>query len=51
LRSALGLAHLFINSGRETAGSDLLTRALIDLDTGQDFPEIEQAKKLFGQIR
>ena len=51
LRSALGLAHLFINSGRETAGSDLLTRALIDLDTGQDLPEIEQAKKLFGQIR
>ena len=51
LRSALGLTHLFINSGRETAGSDLLTRALIDLDTGQDLPEIEQAKKLFGQIR
>ena len=26
LRSALGLARLFINSGRETAGSDLLTQ-------------------------
>jgi tetratricopeptide (TPR) repeat protein len=51
LRSAFGLAHLFINSGRETAGSDVLTRALIDLDTGQDLREIEQAKKLLGQIR
>ena len=51
LRSAFGLAHLFINSGREAAGSDVLTRALIDLDTGQDLPEIEQAKKLFRQIR
>jgi hypothetical protein len=29
----------------------VLTRALIDLDTGQDLPEIEQAKKLLGQIR
>jgi predicted ATPase len=51
LRSAIGLAHLFISSGRETAGSDVLTRALIDLDTGQDLPEIEQAKKLLRQIR
>jgi class 3 adenylate cyclase/tetratricopeptide (TPR) repeat protein len=51
LRSALGLAHLFINSGRETAGFDVITRALIDLDPGQDLREIEQAKKLFGQIR
>ena len=51
LRSALGLAHLFINSGRETAGSDVITRALIDLDPGQDLREIEQAKRLFGQIR
>jgi len=50
LRSALGLAHLCINDGREAAGSDVLTRALIDLDTGQDLPEIEQAKKLFRQI-
>ncbi|HMM91955.1 adenylate/guanylate cyclase domain-containing protein [Bradyrhizobium sp.] len=50
LRSALGLAHLFMNDGRETAGSDVLTRALIDLDTGQDLPEIEQAKKLFRQV-
>jgi predicted ATPase len=51
LRGALGLAHLFINSGREAAGSDVLTRALIDLDTGQDLCEVEQAKKLFRQIR
>lgn len=51
LRGALALAHLFINNGREAAGSDVLTRALIDLDTGQDLPEIEQAKKLLGQIR
>jgi class 3 adenylate cyclase/tetratricopeptide (TPR) repeat protein len=51
LRSALGLAHLFIDSGREAAGSDVLTRALIDLDTGQDLREVEQAKKLFRQIR
>jgi tetratricopeptide (TPR) repeat protein len=51
LRSALGLAHLFINSGREAAGSDVLTRALIDLDAGQDLCEVEQAKKLFRQIR
>ena len=51
LRSALGLAHLFINNGRETAGFDVISRALIDLDTGQDLCEIEQAKKLFGQIR
>jgi tetratricopeptide (TPR) repeat protein len=51
LRGALRLAHLLINNGRETAGSDVLTRALIDLDTGQDLPEIEQAKKLLRQIR
>jgi class 3 adenylate cyclase/tetratricopeptide (TPR) repeat protein len=51
LRSALGLARLFVNNGRETAGSDVLTRALIELDTAQDLPEIEQAKKLFRQIR
>ncbi|WFU16058.1 adenylate/guanylate cyclase domain-containing protein [Bradyrhizobium sp. CB3481] len=51
LRGALGLAHLFRDDGREAAGSDVLTRALIDLDTGQDLAEIEQAKKLLRQIR
>jgi class 3 adenylate cyclase/tetratricopeptide (TPR) repeat protein len=50
LRSAIGLARLYINSGREAAGSDVLVRALVDLDTVQDLPEIEQAKKLFGKI-
>ncbi|MCA6118121.1 AAA family ATPase [Bradyrhizobium sp. WSM 1738] len=47
LRSAIGLAHLCINSGREAAGSEALARALIDFDEGQELPEIEQAKKLF----
>jgi predicted ATPase len=51
LRSALGLAHLFISNGRETAGSDVLTRALIDLDTGQDLAEIKQARELFRRLR
>ena len=51
LRSALGLAHLYASNGRGTAGSDVLTRALIDLDTAQDLPEIQQAKQLFRQIR
>lgn len=51
LRSAIGLARLFIDSGREASASDLLTSALVDLDTGQDLPEIEQAKKLFSRVR
>jgi class 3 adenylate cyclase/tetratricopeptide (TPR) repeat protein len=50
LRSALGLAHLYASNGRGTAGSDVLTRALIDFDTAQDLPEIQQAKQLFRQI-
>jgi predicted ATPase len=45
LRAAIGLAHLSISSGREA--SDVLTRALIDLDPAQELPELEQAKKLF----
>lgn len=47
LRGAIGLARLFICSGREAAGSDVLTRALMHLDPARDLPELEQAKKLF----
>ena len=51
LRSALGLARLYIKSGRAAAVSDVLAPVLVDFDTGQDLPEIEEAKKLFAQIR
>jgi class 3 adenylate cyclase len=46
LRSALGLARLRINDGRAAAVSELLAPVLVDFDTGQDLPEIEQAEKL-----
>ncbi|MFG3597677.1 hypothetical protein [Bradyrhizobium sp. RDI18] len=51
LRSAIGLARLCINNGRETAGSEVVARALVDFETGQDLPEIEQAKKLLRKSR
>ncbi|MEH2592295.1 adenylate/guanylate cyclase domain-containing protein [Bradyrhizobium sp. AZCC 1721] len=51
LRSAIGLARLCINNGREAAGSEVVARALVDFETGQDFPEIEQAKKLLRKSR
>ncbi|OCK62442.1 adenylate/guanylate cyclase domain-containing protein [Bradyrhizobium sp. LMTR 3] len=50
LRSAIGLARLCINNGREAAGSEVVARALVDFETGQDLPEIEQAKELLEKI-
>ena len=46
LRSALGLARLRIKDGRAAAVSEVLAPALVDFDTGQDLPEIEEAEKL-----
>jgi class 3 adenylate cyclase len=51
LRSALGLARLRINDGRAAAVSELLAPVLVDFDTGQDLPEIEQAEKLLRHRR
>ncbi|WP_213288773.1 adenylate/guanylate cyclase domain-containing protein [Bradyrhizobium sp. sGM-13] len=51
LRGAIGLARLCISNGRETAGSEVVARALVDFETGQDLPEIEQAKKLLRKSR
>ncbi len=46
LRGALGLARLYITDGRAAAVSEVLAPALVDFDTGQDLPEIEEAEKL-----
>ena len=49
LRSALGLARLRIKDGRAAAVSEVLAPVLVDFDTGQDLPEIEEAEKLLRQ--
>jgi class 3 adenylate cyclase/tetratricopeptide (TPR) repeat protein/ABC-type transport system involved in cytochrome c biogenesis ATPase subunit len=46
LRGALGLARLYITDGRAAAVSEVLAPVLVDFDTGQDLPEIEEAEKL-----
>ena len=46
LRGALGLARLYITNGRAAAVSEVLAPVLVDFDTGQDLPEIEEAEKL-----
>jgi predicted ATPase len=46
LRSALGLARLYSANGRGESISEVLAPVLVDFDTGQDLPEIEEAKKL-----
>jgi class 3 adenylate cyclase/tetratricopeptide (TPR) repeat protein len=50
LRGALGLARLYITDGRAAAVSEVLAPALVDFDTGQDLPEIEEAEKLLKQM-
>jgi class 3 adenylate cyclase/tetratricopeptide (TPR) repeat protein len=51
LRSALGLARLYISNGRAEPVSDLLGPVLVDFDAGQDLPEIEEAEKLLRHRR
>ena len=46
LRGALGLARLYVRDGRRAAVSEVLAPVLVDFDTGQDLPEIEEAEKL-----
>jgi len=46
LRAALGLARLYSANGRAAAASDVLAPALVDFDTSQDLPEIEEARRL-----
>ena len=46
LRGALGLARLYITSGRAEAVSKVLAPVLVDFDRGQDLPEIEEAGRL-----
>jgi class 3 adenylate cyclase/tetratricopeptide (TPR) repeat protein len=46
LRSALGLARLYMTSGRAEAVSRVLAPVLVDFDAGQDLPEIEEAERL-----
>jgi class 3 adenylate cyclase/tetratricopeptide (TPR) repeat protein/ABC-type transport system involved in cytochrome c biogenesis ATPase subunit len=46
LRGALGLARLYGTSGRAEAVSEVLAPVLVDFDTGQDLPEIQEAEKL-----
>jgi len=46
LRSALGLARLYIRHGRAEAVSDVLRPVLVDFDAGENLPEIEEAEKL-----
>jgi predicted ATPase len=46
LRSALGLARLYIMDGRAAAVSELLAPVLVDFGTGQDLPEINEAEEL-----
>jgi tetratricopeptide (TPR) repeat protein len=46
LRAALGLVRLCIRDGRAQRVSELLAPVLLDLDAGQDLPEIEHAEKL-----
>ncbi len=45
LRSALGLARLYSTNGRAGV-SEVLAPVLVDFDTGQDLPEIQEAEKL-----
>jgi predicted ATPase len=45
LRSALGLARLYSTNGRAGV-SELLAPVLLDFDTGQDLPEVQEAEKL-----
>ena len=51
LRGALGLARLYITSGRAEAVSNVLTPVLVDFDRGQDLPEIEEAERLLKHGR
>jgi class 3 adenylate cyclase len=50
LRSAVGLARLWIRDGRAASVSEMLAPILADFDTGQDLPEIEQAQKLLRSL-
>jgi class 3 adenylate cyclase/tetratricopeptide (TPR) repeat protein/ABC-type transport system involved in cytochrome c biogenesis ATPase subunit len=45
LRGALGLARLYSTNGRAGV-SEVLAPVLVDFDTGQDLPEIQEAEKL-----
>ncbi|WP_024515484.1 adenylate/guanylate cyclase domain-containing protein [Bradyrhizobium sp. Tv2a-2] len=46
LRCALGLARLYGTNGRAAAVSDVLVPILVNFNTPQDLPEIEEARKL-----
>ena len=47
LRSALGLARIYIRDDQAAAASEVLAPAFIDFAVGQDLLEIEEAQKLF----
>jgi tetratricopeptide (TPR) repeat protein len=49
LRGALSLARLYSKNGRVGAISELLAPVLVDFETGQDLPEIEEAEQLLKQ--
>ncbi|MBR1268849.1 AAA family ATPase [Bradyrhizobium sp. AUGA SZCCT0222] len=51
LRSALGLARFYIRNDRAVPVSELLGPLLVDFDTAQDLPEIEEAEKLLRHRR
>ena len=51
LRSALGLARLYVSNGRAAPVSDVLAPVLVNFDAGQDLPEIEEAEKLLRHRR
>jgi class 3 adenylate cyclase/tetratricopeptide (TPR) repeat protein len=46
LRGALGLARLYITDDRAAAVPEVLAPVLVDFDTGQHLPEIEEAEEL-----
>ena len=51
LRSALGLARFHVRMVERPRVSELLGPFLVDFDTGQDLPEIEEAEKLLRRSR
>ncbi|MBR0754582.1 AAA family ATPase [Bradyrhizobium jicamae] len=51
LRSALGLARLYVRYDRTAAASELLTPVLRDFDRERDLPEIDEAQTLLRQMR
>ena len=51
LRSAIGLARLRSTNGRAGSVSEVLAPVLVDFDTGQDLPEIQEAEELLKHER